>query len=194
MKAEPVTPKHAALSKNQRFDDLAIWFHWLTLALVTAQFSSAWLLSAAGGNQASALLGFHRSLGVVIWLVTVARLAWRTLFAVLPPFPESMPKFQQQMAKLNEYGLYALLVLQPFTGLAYTLFRGRPFPLFLWQVPKVLPGDRALSELFHEIHQIGALVLLSLIGVHALAALFHRFILKDNVLQRMLPSTVLRAR
>jgi len=48
--------------------------------------------------------------------------------------------------------------------------------------------------LFHEIHQIGALVLLSLIGVHALAALFHRFILKDNVLQRMLPSTVLRAR
>ena len=189
-----MTPENVALSKNQRFDDIAIWLHWLTLALVIAQFSSAWLLRVASGNQASVLLGFHRSLGVVIWLVTVARLAWRTLFAALPPFPESMPKVQQQMAKLNEYGLYALLVLQPFTGLAFTLFHGRPFPLFLWQVPKVLPGDRVLSDLFHEIHQIGASALLSLIGVHALAALFHRFILKDNVLQRMLPSTVPRAR
>jgi cytochrome b561 len=185
-----VTPEDVFLSKNQRFDDLSIWLHWITLALVIAQFSSAWLLSAASGNQAAALLGFHRSLGVVIWLVTVCRLAWRTLFAALPPFPDSMPKFQQQMAKLNEYSLYALLILQPFTGLAYTLFRGRPFPLLLWQVPKVIPGDRALSDLFHEIHQIGALALLSLIGVHALAALFHRFILKDNILQRMLPPTM----
>jgi superoxide oxidase len=177
-----------ALSKHQRFDQVAIWLHWSTLALIVAQFSSAWLLGAASGaDQTAALLLLHRSLGVAIWLVTACRLVWRLLFANLPPFPESMPKFQQRIAKLNEYGLYLLLIFQPLTGLAYTLFRGRPFPLFVWQMPKFLPGDRALAGLFHQLHEIGAFVLLSLIVVHILAALFHRFILKDNVLQRMLP-------
>jgi cytochrome b561 len=182
------TPKDATPPQHQRFDNLAIWLHWITLALVVAQFSSAWLLSAAiGADQAGALLRLHRSLGVVIWFVTVCRLAWRLSLADLPPFSKSMPQLQQQMAKSNEYGLYVLLILQPLTGLAHTLLRGRPFPLFLWQAPVVLPGDRGLSNLFHEIHVVGALALLSLIGVHALAALFHRFILKDNVLGRMLP-------
>jgi superoxide oxidase len=183
------TPEDVTPGKNQRFDDVVVWVHWITLALVVAQFLSAWLVSAAAGaDQAGALLRLHRSLGIFIWLVTVSRLAWRLLVADLPPFPESMPKLQRQMAKLNEYGLYALLIIQPLTGLAYSLFRGRSFPIFLWQMPKLLPGDRGLSEGLHSVHQIGAVVLLLLIGVHALAGLFHRFILRDNVLQRMLPT------
>jgi superoxide oxidase len=181
-----------SLPKNQRFDDVAICLHWVTLALVIAQFTSAWLLTAAAGDQATALLRFHRSLGVVIWFVTVGRFAWRRLFSNLPPFPESMPKFQQGMAKLNEYGLYALLIIQPLTGVADALFLGRPFPLFLWQIPPILPRERGVADFFAEMHQIGAYTLLSLIGVHALAALFHRLVLRDKVLQRMLPAAAPR--
>ena len=179
-----------ALPRDQRFDVVAVTFHWISLALITAQFSSAWLIDAATRDQAAVLLVFHRSLGVVIWLVTVCRFAWRTRYARLPPFPDSMPKLQQALAKLNEYGLYALLIFQPVTGVADALFLGRPFPLFLWQVPTILPRDKGLADLFAEMHHIGAYALLFLIGVHALAALFHRFILRDNVLQRMLPVTV----
>jgi cytochrome b561 len=181
-----------SLAKNQRFDDVAICLHWVTLALVIAQFTSAWLLSAAAGDQAAALLRFHRSLGVAIWFVTVGRFAWRRLFSNLPPFPESMPKLQQELAKLNEYGLYALLIIQPLTGVADALFLGRPFPLFLWQIPTILPRERGVADFFAEMHQIGAYTLLGLIGVHALAALFHRLVLRDNVLQRMLPAAAPR--
>ena len=181
-----------SLTKNQRFDDVAICLHWVTLALVIAQFTSAWLLSAAVGDQATALLRLHRSLGVAIWFVTVGRFAWRRLFSNLPPFPESMPKVQRELAKLNEYGLYALLMIQPLTGVADALFLGRPFPLFLWQIPTILPRERGVADFFAEMHQIGAYTLLSLIGVHALAALFHRLVLRDNVLQRMLPAAAPR--
>jgi len=173
--------------EDQRFDSVAISFHWISLALVTAQFSSAWLIAAATRDQAALLLVFHRSLGIVIWFVTACRFAWRTRFARLPPFPNSMPKFQQVLAKLNEYGLYTLLIFQPVTGIADALFRGRPFRLLLWQVPTLLPRDKGLADLFAEMHHIGAYVLLFLIGGHALAALFHRFVLGDAVLQRMLP-------
>jgi cytochrome b561 len=59
--------------------------------------------------------------------------------------------------------------------------------LFAWQVPKVMAGDKPLTMLFHQIHTLSAWVLLALIGLHILAALFHRFVLKDEVLQSMLP-------
>jgi len=50
-----------------------------------------------------------------------------------------------------------------------------------------MAGDRPLTMLFHQIHAVSAWVLLGLIGLHILAALFHRFVLKDEVLQSMLP-------
>src|SRR5882724_11964697 len=121
-------------------------------------------------------------------MATAARLAWRLSIATLPPFPPAMPKLQQQIAKANEYGLYLLLFLQPLTGLAQTLFRGRPFPLFFAEVPAIVPQDAALVHVLRQLHGAGAIGLLGLIGVHALAALFHRFFLKDEVLQRMLPA------
>ena len=176
-----------ALPEDQRFDRVAILVsldivgagHWPVLERLADQRGQS--------NQAAVLLAFHRSLGVVIWLVTVCRFAWRTQFAHLPPFPDSIPKFQQVLAKSNEFGLYALLILQPLTGLSDAPFRGRPFQLFLWQVPRILPRDRAAADLLAEMHHLGAYALLFLIGAHAPAALLHRFILRDNIVQRMLP-------
>ena len=190
--SERVKTFDVALPRDQRFDGLSICFHWITLVLMIAQFSSAWLLSVAAGEQAAALLRFHRSLGLVIWLVTAGRFAWRRLFANLPPFPTSMPRLQQHLAKLNEYALYALLLFQPLTGFADALFLGRPFPLFLWQVPAILPRDKWVADLLFEMHYIGGYGLLGLIGVHAFAALFHRLVLRDSVLQRMLPAVGLK--
>jgi cytochrome b561 len=51
----------------------------------------------------------------------------------------------------------------------------------------VAAGNKPLTALFHEIHELSAWVLLGLIGLHIMAALFHRFILRDEVLQSMLP-------
>ena len=67
------------------------------------------------------------------------------------------------------------------------LARGRSFMLFEWHVPKVMAGNKALTLLFHQIHTVSAWLLLGLIGLHVLAALFHRLVLKDEVLQSMLP-------
>ena len=55
--------------------------------------------------------------------------------------------------------------------------------LFAWRVPSVMAGDKPLTALFHQIHALSAWVLLGLIGLHILAALFHRFVLRDEVLQ-----------
>jgi superoxide oxidase len=172
---------------RRRFDSLTIGLHWATVALITGMFASAWVLLASDREHAAMLLIVHRSLGVVTWAVAIVRLGWRFSFAYLPPFPGTMPRAQQRFAKTSEYGLYALLLLQPLTGLAQSLARGRSFMLFAWQVPKVMAGNKAFTLLFHQIHTVSAWLLLGLIVLHVLAALFHRLVLKDEVLQSMLP-------
>jgi superoxide oxidase len=171
----------------RRFDVLTIGLHWATVSLIAGLFASAWLLLAGDREHAAMLLTVHRSLGVVAWAVAITRLGWRFSYAYLPPFPQNMSKIQQRLAKASEYGLYGLLLFQPLTGLAQSLARGRNFTLFAWQVPSVMAGNKPLTALFHQIHALSAWVLLVLIGLHILAALFHRFVLRDEVLQSMLP-------
>ena len=101
-----------------------------------------------------------------------------------------MPKLQQRVAKLNEYGLYGLLLVQPLTGLGHTLLRGRPFTIGAWQVPALFAPDSTFARVFELLHELGAWALLVLIGLHAAAALFHALFLRDGVFQRMLPWTM----
>lgn len=175
-------------ARTDRFNGLAIGFHWLTVLVLVALVTSAWLVGQAqDGGQAELLLRIHRSTGAVLWALTVLRLLWRRFGPALPPFPSSMPTIQQWAAKLNEYGLYAVLLIQPLTGLGDSLFRGRAFPLILWTVPALLERNRALADAFHQAHLAGVQILAVLAGVHVAAALLHALVLRDGVFQRMAP-------
>jgi cytochrome b561 len=185
--AEALAVKAAV--ESRRFDHISIGLHWLTVLLILGQFTTAWVREGLDHDRslAVAILATHRTMGVLTWIVGLARLAWRQNFAYLPTFPPSIPKLQQSIAKANEYGLYALLFVQPITGLGNVLFRGHPFELFVWQVPALLEPNPAIRSLFVLAHEFGAKALLALVGLHAGAALFHRLVLRDGVLQRMLP-------
>jgi cytochrome b561 len=152
-----------------RFDQTSIILHWLTVLLIVVQFSSVWLREAVDHNSgiAAALLVTHRNSGMLIWIISAARLVWRHNYAYLPPFPESMPRLQQIMAKANEYGLYALLLVQPITGLGRVLFRGAPVELFIWHVPALFESNDTIRHLFAQAHEFGANALLALVGAHA---------------------------
>jgi superoxide oxidase len=182
-----------ASARSACFDPTSIALHWLTVLLIIGQFTTVWLHEAVGHGTSLGLelLTTHRTMGMLTWTVVLARLVWRRGFADLPPFPESMPKLQQWIAKANEYGLYVLLLVQPITGLGEVVFRGRPFTLFIWQLPALLAPDASIRSLFLEAHELDAKALLVLIGLHAGAALFHGFVLRDGVLQRMLPLSII---
>ena len=181
-------PGRSREGEPRRFDAVTIALHWTTAALIAGMFASAWLhVVAEGGRYASLLLAIHRSLGLSVWVVAACRLGWRLRFGYLPPFPPGMSKPKQTLAKASEYSLYALLLLQPLTGLAQSLTRGRPFLLFGLQAPVVMARNVGLTALLGAVHRYSAWALLGLVGVHALAALHHRFVLHDDILQSMLP-------
>ena len=177
-------------ARRPPFDSVTIGLHWTTVLLVLALFASAWLHGLAEERWrefAPTLLQIHRSMGVTIWFVTALRLAWRLTHATLPPFPAQMAKLHHAIVKSSEYGLYALLLGQPTTGLLMTLLSGRPFALFTWRFPPLLIRDETLQAAFHFSHEAGAWVLGALAVGHAAAALFHHFVLRDDVLATMAP-------
>jgi superoxide oxidase len=184
-------------ARRPSFDGLTIGLHWATVLLVLALFASAWLHALAEARESDftpVLLQIHRSFGVTIWVVTALRLAWRLTKASLPPFPTQMTKLHRATVKLSEYGLYALLLGQPVTGLLTTLFGARPFALFSWWLPPLMPRDEMLQAAFHFSHELGAWALAILAVGHAAAALVHHFVLRDDVLECMAPVTQRRSK
>jgi cytochrome b561 len=182
----PMTPRRPP------FDRVTISFHWATALIVGALFSTAWLHAQSHDAVHKAmLLQVHRSLGLTIWVMTVLRVIWRLTHARLPPFPTHMTRIHRAFVKLNEYALYALLLSQPVTGLAATLLRGRQFGIFLWQVPQLMPEQEVWTTL-QLVHEFGACAFGLLIAGHAAAALFHHFVLRDDVLHCMAPAITKR--
>ena len=170
------------------FDTVTITVHWISLLLVLAMIGTGLLYGRIETRPgAPALLWAHRSLGAILWAITVVRLAWRLTRARIPGFPISMTRLQRLAARASEYGLYALLLTQPVTGLAQTLWRGAPFELLAWTVPSVASKHFGYVVLFYAVHKVGAWCLIGLVSLHATAALFHHFVRRDTVLEAMAP-------
>ena len=190
-----VLPRISALPHTRPpFDALTIALHWSTLFLILGLLGTALLHNETRDlSLAGLLLHIHRSLGVTIWALTALRLGWRLTRARMPAFPVSMTASHRLIVRLSEYGLYALLLFQPGTGLGQTLLQGRPFEVFGRIVPAIFAKDLPLAGDFREAHQLGAWCLIALAGMHAFAALIHHFILRDDVLETMAPALRRRA-
>ena len=180
-----VTP----VATRTSFDGVTIAFHWATLILVLGLLTTA-LLHAKSHDDATkaVLLQIHRSFGVTVWTTTALRLAWRMTNAQLPPFAVDMGNLHRHLVQKSEYCLYALLVIQPLSGLGATITRGRAFDLFWWHIPSLMQHYPTLQTAFFRGHRIGAWTLILLITGHAINALVHHFVLRDDLLRRMAPA------
>ena len=162
------------------------WFHWLTAALMTTQFLIGWIMpDIKRGMQPENLMNLHMSVGMLILAVGALRLFWR--LAVGSPEP-SMPAWQNAAAEALHALLYLLLFAMIFTGWSYASMRGWSITVFgALPMPDLFAQGSALGRIFGIYHETLSWVLLGAIGLHVAAALAHYFLLRDRVLQRMLP-------
>jgi cytochrome b561 len=181
----PALLSHAAPT---RYDTTTIALHWTTALLILALFASGWGMGlATDGEAARRLLTLHRSIGFTVWALTCVRMGWRLSGAPAPELPTRLPLLAKLAARINEAALYGLLLAQPMTGALQTLYRGKPFDLFIWQVPALVARNKDLARALHEVHEWGAWLLAGLVGLHAAAALVHALVLRDGVFQHMAP-------
>jgi cytochrome b561 len=175
------------------FDPMIRFLHWLTLILIIAVFVLAFSIDRARSNEEAVVLTqLHRSLGASVWVVTLVRLVWRQ-FAHFPNWPADMPWLMRLAALWSEYGLYALLLMQPILGLLMTNAHGDRINFFMIaEFPNVIARNHRLAIWLTELHRAVGLLLLGLIAMHASAALFHHFWRRDDTLDAMLPQRISR--
>ncbi|MGI9129025.1 MAG: cytochrome b [Roseomonas sp.] len=98
------------------------------------------------------------------------------------PLPSSMTAQQQRLA---HFGLYGLMAVVPLLGLATPFLRGRGLEFGFFSIASPLAANRTLSRSVKEVHELVAYGLLGLVAFHIAAALWHQFIKRDGLMDRM---------
>jgi cytochrome b561 len=158
------------------------------LLLITAVYSCILLreLFPRGSDLREGLKMWHFMLGLSVLALVIIRIVARLLYAK-PPIKPEPPVWQIVLAKLTHFALYIFMLAMPVLGWLILSSADKSIPFFGLELPALVAPDKALAEQIEEIHETIGTIGYFLIGLHALAALFHHYVVKDNTLRRMLP-------
>ena len=182
----------AAGDDGTNYDRVAIFLHWATAALVIANFALSQVWDWFAKPTKGLLEDTHMSFGALLAAVIIARLVWRWI----PGHQMSSIEagWVRLASKATHYLLYVLLAAEASLGFAFRWGAGRPMAFFGTGIPPMI-GEmaRPLRRELREFHEWTGWAIIVLALLHALAALYHHYALKDRVLVRMLPSGRQRA-
>lgn len=173
------------------YDPVAIAFHWLIGVALIGQIVFGVLLDelAPRGTPArGAIINLHKSTGIVLGLLIVARLAWRLTHR--PPGWDLrlMSEWQQRAARVGHRALYTCMLVMPLSGYLGSNFSARGIRFFGHSWPAWGPDLPAVSNLFNGVHIVTGWLFGVLIIGHVLIAAKHALINRDGVFGRIWPS------
>ena len=173
-----------APTPTDRYGSAAVGFHW-TMALLIVVVGILGLLHDSWPKRtASFWINIHAMVGLLVWVLLVARFWWRSRH---PPPPPEAGEFARRLAGPVHGLLYALIFIIPILGVVTFIWHGRVFDLGLFRLDFGIRSNRAIFHPTENIHGYLAYALFALAGGHALAALWHHFIRHDGTLMRMWP-------
>jgi cytochrome b561 len=179
----------AASGDLDRYDPVAQWAHWSVAVLATIVVALGLVipLAARGSAARAAVLLLHRSLGLTILAVMMARVMWR-LYRRPPPFPAGFPRVEAAAAYADHLLLYLIFLVMPISGYINAAAAGHPVSLFrIATIPPLLPPDYRLAQIADAVHMAGQFGIYTLVGLHVAGALHHTRRGRYRILARMLP-------
>jgi len=162
-------------------------FHWLTVLLVAGLFGVGLYMTRLEFSEWKIrVYSWHETVGICVFLLTLARLGWR-IYSPPPPLPPA-PWVEHLAAHAAHYFLYFGLIVQPILGYLGTNAFGFPVVWFgLVELPVPLPKNDAVGRVLLTAHAWLAYAMGAVIAIHAGAALHHHFMRRDSILSRMTP-------
>lgn len=171
----------AAYSGGSRF------LHWIIAALILLGLIPVGLtmVSLGDGPLKNFLYEAHKSFGMVVFMLAVVRVAVR-MAQGFPPLPESLPEWQRIAARATHLALYALILVVPVLGYTGTAMCCAPVNLF-WTVPIPIPVEGGMNQakIVLAWHKAAVFLMAGILALHVSAALWHRFVRRDGVFERM---------
>lgn len=181
---------------TQRYNGIAIGFHWLIAFLIISMLATGNFMVSLEESDPMRfwLTQLHKSFGIVAMILIVCRYLWRLTHRP-PGLPDHMKTWEVRAAGVSHALLYLLIILIPVSGwimvsaspldLPTVVFNAIQWPHF----PPFdsMPNKADISSLFADIHKLAGWALIGLLFAHIGATLRHQFILRDDVAKRMSP-------
>jgi len=176
----------AAGDDGTDYDRVAIALHWATALLVLVQFVLAQTWGLFGRPAHHVMVVGHMSFGILLTAVIIARLAWR----LIPghQMPSIVAGWVGLASKAVHYLLYGLLAAEAVLGFVLRWAGGEEMSFFGLLIPSpIAEVSRAAHHQIEELHENVGWAIIILAVLHAAAALYHHYVLRDRVLLRMAP-------
>jgi len=169
------------------YGKVTIIIHWLMVLMVISLLTVGFIMADMDkGPARDAIFDLHKASGFILLLLALFRWYW-TLSGQNPKSIEGMTKAEIGISHATKWTLLLLLLVMPITGVLMSMFFGHGIDVFgLFKIPNMLSENEDFGEAFEEIHEVLAYILIGIFSLHALAALKHHFMTKDNTLNRML--------
>jgi len=182
----PERPVGERVETPFRYDRATIRLHWASAILIACLWGIAQIIDFfPNGPLRVDVRSTHITLGILLMLVLVLRLTWRGSGRGSAAPPAAGPL--EQAATVGHWLLYALIILAVASGIANAWIRGESI-FNLFTIPSFSPGDRDMRRLIGTIHSYATNGLVIVALGHAAMALLHHYILRDEMLGRMLPN------
>jgi cytochrome b561/polyisoprenoid-binding protein YceI len=183
-----------------RYGLVAIVLHWLIAAMIVVQIVLAGRMEGPPTPQHFAVTQLHKSIGITVLILTLARIGWR-LVNRPPPMPAGLAAWERRLARWTHAGFYLVMLGMPLTGWIMISTSRIAVPTLLYGVVPwpMLPGLPELAgpakHAWHTVGETGHGLIIKLayvlIALHVAGALKHQLFGDDEpVLARMAPGAV----
>lgn len=162
--------------------------HWSTaLSILCMLAYGFWMQGLPQGSARGTAIRVHKSVGVVVLALVLARAMWRWREGLPEPAGRHRP-WERRAARAMHGALIAATLLMPISGIARSLAYPRALALFgLPLIPQPFAvRQETLYVVSAALHDGLAFVLLALIALHVAAALKHHVLDRDDTLRRMI--------
>ena len=160
--------------------------HWIIAVLVIGMLCYGYFLDDFPKSDQPVAYNIHKLTGITILFLMLIRLAW-ALANPKPILPFDTTPLEKLAERLVHFSLYLFVILMPLAGWIGASAADKPPQLGDFKLALPIHGSKAFVHAAFDVHGTVAIILIVLISIHVLAALFHHFIRKDNILIRMLP-------
>ncbi|NJM34804.1 MAG: cytochrome b [Rhodomicrobium sp.] len=178
--------ENARLAGVESYSGFAKLLHWIVALCVLIMIPAGLAMNRVDpGTLQNGLYTLHRSLGMLVLVLMIVRLAYRLLHGVPAPEP-TLTAWQRVSSHLVHLSLYVLIIVQGIIGWVATSAFGAAISFFgLFTVPALVAKDQELSKPLFFAHDVLGFIIAGLVLLHIAAALYHFLIRGDRVLQRM---------
>lgn len=172
----------------RRYGVVSITVHWVVALVIVGLFALGyWMVGLDYYDEwYRKAPDIHRSLGILLMITMILRLFWRLANTAPAPL-ETHSRFEILAAHGAHWLLYLLIFTAMISGYLITTADGSSINVFGWfEVPSVTGRIKGMEDTAGVVHYWATWAVVGLASVHALAALKHHFLDKDDTLRRML--------